>query len=72
MSTLTTPAAIQRFRLASVRAQLKLEKAGMKYSGGPIRPRIAAEFGLKPRAPHADYIAAIEKKMDALTAGEPA
>ncbi len=66
MITATTPDEITYFRFASIKQQLKLEKLGMKSSGGSLRPRLAAEFGLKPRAPHDDYIAYCQAKMDAL------
>ncbi len=58
-----TPAEISIFRLLSVKYQLKLEGLGLKSSGGPLRPRLAAEFGLKPRAPHAAYIAKCEELL---------
>lgn len=59
---------IKAFRLLSLRQQLKLESVGLKSSGGAIRPRIAAEFGLKPRASHATYIDAINARLAALNA----
>ena len=59
-----TPDAISHFRLASLKQQLRMEKAGLKSSGGAIRPRIAKEFGLSPRAPHDEYIALIQDLMD--------
>lgn len=62
----TTPDSISHFRLASLKYQLKMEKAGMKSSGGAIRPRIAKEFGLSPRAPHDEYIKVIQGLMDGL------
>jgi hypothetical protein len=67
MTALTTPAQISAFRFASIKAQLKMEKIGLKSSGGALRPRLAKEFGLSPRAPHADYIAYCEKKIAELT-----
>ena len=60
----STPAQVNRFRLISIKMQLKLEKSGLKSSGGPLRPRLAAEFNLKPRAHHDDYIAAIQAILD--------
>lgn len=66
--TLDTPDKIMAFRLLSLRAQLKLESNGMKSSGGAIRPRIAVEFGLSPRAKREDYIEAINKKLQELQA----
>jgi len=65
MTTLTSPAQINAFRFLSVKHQLKFEKMGMKSSGGALRPRLAKEFGLSPRAPHADYIAYCEKQIAA-------
>lgn len=43
-------------RFASLKGQLKLEKVGMKSSGGALRPRLANEFGLSPRDSHDEYI----------------
>lgn len=57
---------VDLFRLLSLKYQLKLERLGLKSSGGAIRPRIAKEFGLSPRAPHSEYIAKIEEKLNAL------
>ena len=53
------------FRLCSLKQQLKLESKGLKSSGGAIRPRIAKEFGLSPRAPHSEYIKKIEEMLNA-------
>lgn len=50
-------------RLASLRGMLRLESKGMKTRGGPLRPRIAAEFGLKPRDAFEKFINAIEARM---------
>lgn len=66
--TLDTPDKIMAFRLLSLRAQLKLESKGMKSSGGALRPRLAAEFGLSQRAKREDYIEAINKKLKELQA----
>ena len=57
---------IALFRLASIRAQLRLESVGMKSSGGALRPRLAVEFGLKPRASHAKYLEVIDRKINLL------
>jgi hypothetical protein len=59
----TTPNGINYVRLASLKGMVTLESKGMKGRGGPIRPRIAAEFGLKPRAPYAEFITAIQSRM---------
>jgi hypothetical protein len=68
MCVINTPKGIAVFRLASVRAQLRLEKAGMKSSGGALRPRLAEEFGLSPRASHDEYISVATKMIDAAQA----
>jgi hypothetical protein len=54
--TLSGDNAVRYARFASLKYQLKLEQAGMKSSGGALRPRLAKEFGLKARDGHASYI----------------
>jgi hypothetical protein len=44
---IVTGLSIDKFRLASLRGMLRMEKAGMKTRGGAIRPRICVELGLK-------------------------
>lgn len=51
------------FQLLAVKSAIKLESVGLKHSGGSVRKRWAAQLGLKPRAPHADFITALEKKI---------
>lgn len=63
--TTCTGAGVDVFRLLSLKGMLKLEKVGLKQRGGALRPRIAAEFGLSPRATHDAFIAAIEAKVAA-------
>jgi hypothetical protein len=63
--TMFTGQGVNVFRWASVKAQLKLEQLGMRSSGGPLRPRLAQELGLKPRDSHDKYIAAVQAKLDA-------
>jgi hypothetical protein len=63
---ISAPNQIAAFRLLSLRYQLRLEAHGLKSSGGAIRPRIAKEFGLSPRASHDTYIIAINKKIGEL------
>jgi hypothetical protein len=60
----STRTEIETFRLTSLKGQLKLESKGMKRSGGAIRPRVAAEFGLKPRDSYDKFIAAVQAKID--------
>jgi hypothetical protein len=53
------------FRLLQIRGMLKLEKVGLTHSSGlRIRPRVAKEFGLKPRDSYDKYIAAVQLKID--------
>lgn len=54
----------ETFRLLSLKHQLSLESLGMKSSGGPIRPRICKEFGLKARDSHKAFIAVIQAKIE--------
>lgn len=63
MSTTFTGAGIELFRWKSVRAQLALEMNGMRSSGGPLRPRLAEQLGLKPRDKHQTYIKAVDAKL---------
>lgn len=56
------------FRLAQLKGALKIEGAGMKVRQSPLRPKIAAEFGLKPRAKHSEFISVIQAKMDQMIA----
>ena len=64
MAVIDTPAGISRFRLVSLRGMLRLESIGMKTRGGALRPRLAKEFGLSARAPHKEFISAIDKKLE--------
>lgn len=66
LTVITGNVGIQKFRLISLKGQLRLEKLGLKSSGGAIRPRIAKVFGLAPRASHQAYIDAIQVKLDEL------
>jgi hypothetical protein len=66
MTQVFTGNGITYFQLAAVKAALKLEKAGLKHSGGAIRPKWAKELGLKPRDSHDKLIAALRARMDAL------
>lgn len=54
---------VQKFRLISLLGQLKLEEKGMRSSGGALRPRIAKEFNLSPRASYQAYREAITAKL---------
>ena len=63
-----TPDSIAAFRLLSIKGRIKLEATGLKFRGGSTRSAVAAEFGLSPRAKHADFIAAIDAKLATLQA----
>lgn len=65
MTSLTTPKAIAAYRLASLRAMLRMEKIGLKTRGGALRPRIAEELGLRPRDSYDLYIATITEMLEA-------
>lgn len=65
-TVINTPEGIEYFRFASIKYQLKMEKIGLKSSGGALRPRLAKEFGLKARATHDEYIAHCVKRMGEL------
>lgn len=67
-TVVNTPEGIAAFRLLSLRGMLRMERVGMKTRGGALRPRIAAEFGLKPRDSYEQYIAAIEAKLACIKA----
>ena len=54
-------------RLASMKGAVKLESKGMKMSRGlNVTAMARKELGLKARAPHAEVIAALEAKMQAM------
>ncbi len=61
--TVATGAGVDAFRLLAIRGMLRLEKLGMKNSRGPLRPRIALEFGLKPRNSHDVFLARVEELL---------
>jgi hypothetical protein len=51
-------------RLCTIKTMLKLERAGMKGRGGALRPKIAAELGLKARDSYDTFIAVCETKIE--------
>lgn len=65
MTQVFTGEGVDYFRLCSIKHQLRMEKAGMKSSRGALRPRLADEFGLKPRDNHDKYIAHVQGLIDA-------
>lgn len=65
-----TPDGISYFRFASIKGMLNLESKGLYGRGGALRPRLAKEFGLKPRDSYAKYIAYCEAQMAILLANK--
>ena len=61
---IATGAGVGYVRLASLRGMLNLESKGLKGRMGPIRPKIAAEFGLKPRDGYDKFLNAVQAKME--------
>ena len=57
--TISTGWQIDAIRLLSLRGMLKLEKVGLKTRGGALRPRIAAECGLKKTDSYEKFIATL-------------
>lgn len=64
---INTPDGIAFARLASMKGAVKLESRGMKMSRGlNVTAMARKELGLKARAPHAEVIATLEAKMQAM------
>ena len=62
MGTITGEA-IPRFQLIVQRSAIKLEKLGMKHSGGNVTPWLKKHFGLPRSATHDDVIARINQEL---------
>lgn len=69
---ITTPEGINAYRLASIRAALRLESVGMKTRGGALRPKIAKELGLRPRDSYATFIKELDTRIAASKFGDTA
>lgn len=65
---LSGPTEVSYGRFAALKGALKMEKVGLKSRGGALRPRLAKEFGLKPRDSYDAYIAYCESQMAILLA----
>lgn len=64
-----TPDGIELYRLASLKARIKLESNGLKVSRGPsARSILAGELGLTSRAPHERFLTLVQAKIDTLKA----
>ena len=60
----STPESVSLFRLLSLKGMVKMEARGMKMSRGVNATAVVRkELGLKPRAPHALVLEALEKKI---------
>lgn len=68
MATVLTGNGISYYRLAALKARVKLESFGMKCRGPATTPIARRELGLKARAPHAVVIEALQAKMDEMIA----
>lgn len=64
----TATVEVNYYCLCTWKSALKLEKVGLKSSGGAIRPRIAERLGLKPRADRDVFIARIQELMNQILA----
>lgn len=67
---LTKPDQIEAYRWATIRGALRLEQRGLKSRGGALRPRLAKQLGLTPRAPYEAFLAAVQVKIDEFYAKE--
>lgn len=68
-TTLSGPTEVQYAQWAFLKANLRMEKVGLKHSaakGKALRPMYAKMLGLKPRDHYDKYIDAVQAKMDAL------
>lgn len=64
MVVIDTPEGIAYYRLAAMKARVKVEKVGLRFKGPSTTALMRKEFGLSPRAPHDKVIAAIQTKME--------
>lgn len=64
MTVASTPRQVAHMRLCTIKTMLKLERAGMKGRGGALRPKIAAELGLKARDSYDMFIDTCEKRIE--------
>jgi len=67
-ATICTGEGITMFRLLALRGAVKLEKVGLKRRGPSASSIARVELGLRPRASHADILAALQVEIDALAA----
>lgn len=72
VATVVTGPHVELVRWVAIKGVLELEKLGMKGRGGPVRPRIAAELGLKPRDSYDKFIGSVQAKIGAVRAAADA
>lgn len=63
-NVISDPRAIERFRLATLRAAVRLEKVGMKRRGQSAKKQAIMELDLASRSNHDEVIAALSAKME--------
>lgn len=61
-----TPDGIELYRLASLRARLRLESNGLKTRLRAARSILAPELGLSPRAPYNQFLTTLQARIDVL------
>lgn len=61
---LDAPEQIKRFQLMSQRSAVKLEKLGMKHSGGNITPKLKRKYNLPRTATYDQVIVKLTEEID--------
>lgn len=59
------------FQLLAAKSAIGLEAKGLKHSRGSVRKTYALQFGMSPRAKHADVQARIQQEIDKINAENP-
>lgn len=71
MTVISSPEGLEYAGLATLKSQFRMEKVGLTHSamrGKKLRPMWAKHLGLKPRDTYEDFIAEIQRRMDAILA----
>jgi hypothetical protein len=63
MTALTTPEQIARFRIAALRAAVKMELMGLRRKGRSATAIAREEMGLKKSAPRKEVLEALEQAL---------
>lgn len=61
-----TPDGIELYRLAAIKARLKLESKGLRARGKATRSLVASELGLTRTAPFERFLTALQARIDVL------